>query len=118
MNPDEIRALEERLLSPEIRADADALNALLDDAFVEFGASGRVHTKADVIDWLAAAKDDGRRFTMHGDFAARLLSPDIALATYTVSDGPSRSLRSSIWTRRGGAWRLTFNQGTPVRDES
>ena len=35
--------------------------------------------------------------------------------TQEVAGAPSvRRLRSSIWIRRDGRWRLAFHQGTPV----
>jgi hypothetical protein len=45
----QIHELEARLLSPEVRANEAALTALLADDFVEFGVSGNVWKKADVI---------------------------------------------------------------------
>ncbi len=110
MIQDEILGLEQRLLLPEVRASAEALDALIDDAFVEFGSSGRTYTKADVIAQLQAAPDFAMTVT---DFRVIALSPDVALATYRTGG----SLRSSIWRREGEQWRIVFHQGTPILNE-
>ena len=104
---DEIRELEERLLRPEVRASADTLEGLVADQFVEFGSSGRVYTKRDVIRQMLAAPSVTVKVA---DFTVLSISPDVALATYRTPN----SLRSSIWRREGENWRIVFHQGTPV----
>ena len=44
------------------------------------------------------------------------LSKDIVLATYKIFDEISKqtSLRSSIWKREKGKWKMQFHQGTKV----
>ena len=106
MLDNEIRELEEQLVTPEVRASADALDRLVSDRFVEFGSSGRVYTKRDVIAQMLAEPN----VTISvADFQVLALSPDVALATYRTG----RSLRSSIWRREGDCWRIVFHQGTP-----
>jgi hypothetical protein len=56
---DLIRQLEERLLRPEVRASADQVAVLLADGFVEFGTSGRIYNKEQMIDLLQ--QEQGRR---------------------------------------------------------
>jgi glyoxylase I family protein len=110
---EEIRALERALLQPEVRRSAARLDDLLADGFREIGSSGRMFTRADILDMLPT--ETGVTFTI-SDFEIVRLSADIVLATYTVAktaDGQTaRSLRSSIWTRSGGGWRMLFHQGT------
>jgi hypothetical protein len=107
----DVIALEQRLLDPDVRRDATALSALLHEDFCEFGASGRVHDRAGVIEALVA----GGGVSANGfDFRAVGLSPDVVLLTYRT-DSPS--LRTSIWSRRAdGAWRLLHHQGTRVSE--
>lgn len=112
----ELRALEERLLRPEVRKSAAELAALLDDEFREIGASGRSYTKAQVLE--ALGREPETRFEA-GGFAATALGADAALLTFrvarlTADGGRVESLRSSIWRRRDGRWRLLFHQGTPA----
>ena len=104
---DEIRKLEDQLLDPAVRASADALDRLVSNDFVEFGSSGRVYTKQDVIAQMLGAPSVTVSLT---DFNVLALSPDVALATYRTPG----SLRSSIWRCEGDNWRIVFHQGTPA----
>ncbi len=106
---DEILRLEQRLLDPLQRRDPDRLAELLDDEFVEYGGSGRVFDKAEALEAMRATPE--RTFELDG-FRVRELAPGCVLATYRVASGGIRSLRSSIWRRRGSAWRVVFHQGT------
>ncbi|HTQ03832.1 MAG TPA: DUF4440 domain-containing protein [Polyangiaceae bacterium] len=107
MLTDEIRDGERQLLTATVRASAEALERLVSDEFVEFGSSGRVYGKAEVIAQMLAMPNVSVTIT---DFAVLALSPDVALATYKTPG----SLRSSIWRREGAGWRIVFHQGTPV----
>jgi ribonuclease HI len=85
------------------------LGDLIADEFEEFGQSGRRLDRASVLEFLA--RPPGREVTIEG-FSVDRLSDDVALATYTT--GPTRTLRSSLWIRKGDAWRVRFHQGTPI----
>ena len=50
-----LRELEERLLQPDVRRSPRALADLLADEFVEFGSSGRIFDKPQII---AALRDE------------------------------------------------------------
>src|ERR1700744_5965505 len=50
-----LRELEEHLLIPSVRKDADAVSALLADDFLEYGSSGRIYSRAEI---LAALQDE------------------------------------------------------------
>ena len=107
----EVIALEQRLLDPDVRRDPAALSALLHEDFCEFGATGRIHDRAGVIDALVAG---GGVSANALDFRAVGLSPDVVLLTYRT-DSPS--LRTSIWSRGAdGAWRLLHHHGTRVTE--
>ncbi len=110
---EQIRLLEERLLLPEVRASPEALADLLADDFLEFGSSGRVYEKQQVI---AALQEEIPQKVWVRDFQVRLLAPGVVLATFrSVGAAGSRSsLRSSIWMLEDGRWRLKFHQGTPA----
>jgi len=47
-----LRYLEEKLLRPEVRRSAEAVAELLAEAFVEFGSSGRVYRREQIIEML------------------------------------------------------------------
>jgi hypothetical protein len=111
------RALEERLMRPDIRRSAEDVAALLGDGFVEFGASGAIYGMQQVVDGLRREEPAERSCT---ELRVRMLSDEIALVTYRalrrdpVSGRERHSLRSSIWQTDGGAWRMIFHQGTPT----
>lgn len=109
-----LHELEERLLNPAVRHERAAVSALLADDFVEYGASGRVFTKAEILDLLAAESPQRIEMT---EFVARLVAPDVALVTYRAarrsqSGQDAVSLRSSLWIHHGHRWQLLFHQGT------
>jgi len=106
-----LRALEESLLHPDVRKSAQ-LVALLADDFVEFGSSGKVYSRADLVALLQAESPSVQTTS---DFRAIRLGPDAALLTYRIhlhGDPPVHTLRSSVWRRERGAWRMVFHQGT------
>ncbi len=111
---DEIRELEETLLDLEVRADSDRIESLIADEFVEFGSSGRLWDKADVVEERPA--QSGLTFSLT-DFAANQLGPNLVHATYRASirdaDSVRHSLRSSLWIFRSCRIQIVFHQGTP-----
>jgi hypothetical protein len=115
---EQIRALEESHLRPEVRRSPEAMGRLLAEDFVEFGKSGTIHAdRARIIESLRDAPSV--RMSLSG-FRARLLAPGVVLTTYRVENldeaRPDRahSLRSSVWKRMDGRWQLLFHQGTPT----
>jgi len=104
---DEIRAVEQQLLTPAIRASRDALDRLVSDRFVEFGSSGRVYDKQAVVAQMLASPSIAVGIS---DFQVLAVAAQVALATYRTG----ASLRSSLWRREGEQWRIVFHQGTVV----
>lgn len=114
---DDIRALEEALHQPQVRRSRDVLEALLAEGFVEFGASGAVYRREEIIDLLIAEDDDDDGDLQTGNYALAPISDGVVLLTYesrrTQSDGSRRhALRSSIWKHDGEKWQMFFHQGT------
>jgi hypothetical protein len=113
-----ILSLEQRLLHPDLRQSPSELNLLLADDFVEFGSSGSIYHKHDVIDALQHESPQLRSLT---EFSVVALASDVVLATYRIAregptgHAPSHSLRSSVWKLNLGKWQLLFHQGTPCR---
>jgi hypothetical protein len=110
-----LRALEELLLQPATRRDADRVGELLTDDFVEIGSRGSACTKREII--AALAKETPVRWSME-DFNARPIAEGVVLVTYRATrhgENAVTSLRSSIWKREGERWRMAFHQGTPAR---
>jgi hypothetical protein len=107
----QLRDLELALLRPDVR-QSDRVAELLADEFVEFGRSGRVFTKPQVIEALQA--ECPARITV-SELEVRLLAPDVALVTYRAAyhgDPVVHSLRSSLWKQKQERWQMVFHQGT------
>ena len=115
---DTLRRLEMELLDPTTRRDRDKVGELLADEFVEVGSSGKRHDKGAVIPALSA--EDGAAPVRHvNDLRVMPVTAGVALVTYrarrTYPDGTvTHSLRSSLWRRCGGRWRMVFHQGTAI----
>ena len=115
-----LRILEEELLRPTVRSSPDRVATLIADIFVEFGGSGHVYDKAQVVAGLADEHRQGPQVerTAH-DLRVRMLAEDVAHVTYRAvrrhPDGTeANSLRSSIWKVIDERWQMTFHQGTPI----
>lgn len=112
-DPDLRRVVDDelRLLTPEVRADRDAVLRLLHEDFREFGASGRVWDRSGIVEAVAGDLSPVRGTE---DVSATRLGPDSVLVTYVLHGPRTTSLRSSVWRRDGDRWRVLFHQGTPV----
>ncbi|PSJ61558.1 DUF4440 domain-containing protein [Pseudaminobacter soli (ex Li et al. 2025)] len=115
-----IQSLEEELFRQAVRGSPEAVDKLLAEDFVEFGRSGGVHHKADVIRSLAAEDPKNSQMLMADDFELTSLAKDVVLLTYRSvrkgEDGKElHSLRSSIWKHLEGRWQMIFHQGTPTQ---
>ena len=116
---DQLYQLEKRLLQPEVRKSTDDLANILAEDFIEFGSSGRIFDKQQVIEGLLHSPT--LRMTLK-DFQAKILAPDVVLTTSRVvkHNEPRAemkySLRSSIWKFIDGSWQMVFHQGTPTMD--
>jgi hypothetical protein len=122
MSPMEIaqlRDLEEELLKPEVRRSADDVARLLADEFIEFGSSGRIFNKSQVIRSLQQEVPEAAVQITIVDFVTRRLAPGVVLVTYRTvrPDTAVQRLRSSIWKFEGGRWQMLFHQGTPSSPE-
>lgn len=74
-----LRKLEESMAKPEIRRSPEELARLLADDFREFGGSGRVFHKGQIIN---ALQDQARVQLWLDEFQVKCLAPDVALVTY------------------------------------
>jgi glyoxylase I family protein len=106
--------LEQSLHLPPVRANPAVAGALLAEDFREFGASGRVWSRAEILQALAS---EAPTEFMSEDFICQQLSPELVLLTYksTHLATSQSSLRSSLWRLEDRRWRLVFHQGTPIR---
>jgi ribonuclease HI len=99
----------ERALAERYGAAVEGgLAHLLTDDFIEFGASGRIWDRAATVELLEGEPGTAVELL---EPAFRWLSPDVVLLTYRLA-GARPSLRSSVWIRTDGRWRVAFHQGT------
>ncbi|MCT4633684.1 MAG: DUF4440 domain-containing protein [Firmicutes bacterium] len=106
--------LEKQLLQPEIRSNRTELDYLISNDFIEYGASGRIYNKKDIINQLI--ESDKESFFIY-DFTIRMLGEEYVQSMYRIKmagkDGEFRySLRSSIWENKKNRWQIVFHQGT------
>lgn len=108
-----IKSLELKLLAPEVRQSLEALSTLLHDDFVEFGSSGRIYSKQDILDHLPSSPVS---IFFIENFSVECLSKYVVLAQYISYEqkNPERILRSSIWKKSNNDWQIIFHQGTPT----
>ncbi|MBX9620848.1 MAG: DUF4440 domain-containing protein [Alphaproteobacteria bacterium] len=104
-----IYKLELSLLNSDTRRSPNNLGNLLADEFIEFGSSGKIYHKNDILKWLPL--ESPRQFVVE-DFSALILVEDVVLATYKLTSEAASSLRSSLWKFNGNEWKMVFHQGT------
>ena len=109
---DEIESLEKKLLASSIRKSVNMLDELLSDDFKEFGKTGLVYNKQDVLSKLS---DEGVRDFNAKYFEVKLLENNVYLVTYTTMENGVNALRSSIWQSVDGRLQMVFHQGTEIR---
>ncbi len=105
-----VARLERELIEPSVRADASRVAALLHPDFEEIGRSGRLWGRDATLEALA---DEDARAAEIAVLGTERLGSDVILLTARTVDERGASLRSSLWMRNGGRWRLRFHQGTP-----
>lgn len=110
----ELRRLELRLMDPAVRHDREHVALLLADDFLEFGSSGHAWTRDSILQLLATETYEA---PVVEDFRCRMLGEHVALVTYRTvrmkaTGERAVTLRSSLWMRKSGNWRMCFHQGT------
>jgi len=126
MNPDthhdlcaHLQACEQALLDPAVRRDRRRVSELLTEDFLEFGSSGRVWTREQILEFL---ETENYQPPAMEDFKCALIADGAALVTYrtvrtdAVTSEKATTLRSSLWTKESGTWRVRFHQGTRTNE--
>ena len=104
--------LELELMDPAVRKDRARVSALLAEEFREFGSSGRAWTREEILDLLAT--EETRAVPVVEAFEINEFAEDAALVTYRAVRAHQTTLRSSLWVRGEGRWKMLFHQGTRV----
>lgn len=105
-----LRMLEGQLLDAEFRRERGRVEALLDGEFLEFGSSGRMWAREEILQLLAT--EGSYEPPAIEEFRVRRISADAALVTYRAVGCSRTTLRSSLWTLGESGWRMVFHQGT------
>jgi len=105
-----VARLERELLDPAVRSDASRVAGLLHPEFAEIGRSGRLWGRDDTLQALAGEEAEAVELDV---LATEVVADGVILLTARTSDARGGTLRSSLWQRSGGRWRLRFHQGTP-----
>ncbi len=110
-----VTELELKLLNSVTGKNLGELESLLAPEFFEFGSSGKVWERKDILKTLSDEKPEAIEAS---DFNVVSLSENIMLVTYraarTSDIGVTQALRSSIWKNRNDRWQLIFHQGTVI----
>lgn len=113
----DLRSLEESLWRAETRFDDAHMEAVFAPDFLEFGRSGRIYTRDEVMAVQNGLTEINVTLPLQ-EFRARYLAKDVVQVTYVseTGQGDQKELanRSSIWSRDTGGWKLRFHQGTPA----
>ena len=91
------------------------LDQILSDNFFEFGSSGRIWSRDDVLKSLPHEKSHPFKIN---NFQAHELAETLVLLTYSLNYRNRNTLRSSIWKNYAGTWKILFHQGTKVVTET
>lgn len=114
-----LERLEEELWREATRFDIKRMEQVMAPDFCEFGRSGRIYTRQDI---LAVPRQAIDAVLPLPDLAVRLLQLDVAQVTYnssvTHAGAVQHARRSSIWSRTPDGWVLRFHQGTPFGNEA
>ena len=113
-----LECLETDLWRTAVRHDRQRMDEVFAADFFEFGRSGRVYSRAQLI---ATNGEPIDAVLPLPEFRARLITSEVAQVTYNsvVTDRGEvlYGRRSSIWSRESGSWKLRFHQGTPYSGE-
>ena len=107
------------LVAAQQRGDRAALEAKLDEKFCEIGSSGRLFSRAELLEAIAQIKILDCSFEK---FQVLPIDQQHAIVTYIAKtrrryqgeETTSCTYRSSTWKEEHDGWRLIFHQGTPL----
>lgn len=110
----ELKKLEESMWRAETRFDKEYLERMLAPDFFEFGRSGKVYNREQIINTPA---QEIKADLPLKSFEVKKITNDVVLLTY-ISEVQYEELevanRSSIWSKTADEWKMRFHQGTPI----
>jgi hypothetical protein len=105
-----ILELESKMLKNEHREDQEFLNLVLSEDFTEFGTSGNMYTKSDVLN----SKDLNISIIKVSDLKSKLINTGSYLVTYIAFKDKKKTFRSSIWRIEKEEPKLFFHQSSTL----
>ena len=105
---EQVIALERSLLDDTTRADTAAVAALLHPQWSEVGRSGRLWTRAEMLDGIGPVDT----VVTLDVVTCQRVGDDAMLLVWRGVDDEGSTLRSSLWVRSSGHWQQLFHQGT------
>lgn len=110
---EKIYNLEISLIDIDFIKDIESIKLIIADDFTEFGSSGSVYSKNDLLEILPKIESISINIT---DFKVKYLNDNTILATYKSIDNTTNTeaLRASVWIERNGTWQIIFHQGTTI----
>jgi glyoxylase I family protein len=107
------------IVAAQQRGDRAAVEAVLDDHFCEIGSSGRLFSRAELLEAIGQIKIVDYSFER---FQVLAIDEQHAIVTYIAKTrrryhGEEHTVctyRSSTWKAERGGWRMIFHQGTPL----
>lgn len=120
---DELAQIEQRLIKTWLAGDREAYSALLADEWTTTDISGRVLTKASVIQQQFGPPVPERPADAGiDDVKVRLIEESVAIVTgrttVTLKNGSSIALRfTDVFHKRDGRWQAVVSQGTRIQNQ-
>lgn len=97
-------------------ATRDALERMIDPAFWEIGASGKIYRRDFVIETVLERYAGGPE--PHDwpcrDFTLTPLAERLFLLSYVLEEPERITRRSTVWRLADDGWKIAFHQGTPM----
>jgi uncharacterized protein (TIGR02246 family) len=117
---DELAQIEQRLIKTWLTGDRDAYSALLADDWTTTDITGRVLTRATVIQQQFGPPVPRRPADARIDgVAVRVIADGVAIVTgrttVTLESGATIALRfTDVFQKRDGRWQAVVSQGTRI----
>lgn len=92
--------------------DRSALEEMVSEDYFEISASGRTYARETVLGVVTARRSETLGNYSCKDFRILELATDTYLVSYELVEEKRSTLRTSIWKKAGGKWKILHHQGT------
>jgi hypothetical protein len=117
---EQLMALEKSLVEAQKKHDRDFYKRTLTDDFISIGTDGKIHPEDEILNDLPSTElAEYRPYNMQVvqlNEGATVVTYDVVVRMVHYDDETPRYQRvSSIWVKRGDAWKLKFQQATAAQ---